>query len=164
MDELLEKIFANVNSWLVFAEAKHAANIALIVACMAAMISLDHMNELLWSVCILLTSSGICSLVAFYPKLGKWVFFRQEQRNISDNLLYFRTIKKYSGGTEEYLQRVAELYVQIKAQSFTRYQLDLADEIIFNSRIVSNKYILFQGVVYLDILAFILLIIGFIAA
>lgn len=36
LDELLEKNFSNVNSWLNFAEAKNAANIAFVIACIAA--------------------------------------------------------------------------------------------------------------------------------
>ena len=32
LDELLEKNFSNVNSWLNFAEAKNAANIAFVIA------------------------------------------------------------------------------------------------------------------------------------
>ena len=48
LDELLEKNFSNVNSWLNFAEAKNAANIAFVVACIAAIFSLEDMNVLLY--------------------------------------------------------------------------------------------------------------------
>ncbi len=57
LDELLDKVFSNVNSWLNFAEAKNAANIALVVACIAAIFSLDSMNVLLYVICILFTFS-----------------------------------------------------------------------------------------------------------
>lgn len=46
LDELLEKIFSNVNSWLNFAEAKNAANVGFVVACLAAIFSLEDMNAL----------------------------------------------------------------------------------------------------------------------
>ena len=70
LDELLEKNFSNVNSWLNFAEAKNAANIAFVVACIAAIFSLEDKNVLLYIICIILIISGICSLVFFLPRLG----------------------------------------------------------------------------------------------
>ena len=51
LDELLEKIFSNVNSWLNFAEAKNAANVGFVVACLAAIFSLEDMNALLYTIC-----------------------------------------------------------------------------------------------------------------
>lgn len=59
LDELLEKIFSNVNSWLNFAEAKNAANVGFVVACLAAIFSLEDvnallLNALLYTICIFL--------------------------------------------------------------------------------------------------------------
>lgn len=71
LNELLEKNFANVNSWLNFAEAKNAANLALVIACIAAILSLDKRNVLLNLICILFCISAICSILSFFPKLGK---------------------------------------------------------------------------------------------
>ena len=71
--EMLETIFSNVNSWLNFAEAKNAANIAFVIACIAAIFSLQNMNIILYIVCIFLIASGIGSLISFLPRLGNKV-------------------------------------------------------------------------------------------
>lgn len=78
LDELLEKIFSNVNSWLNFAEAKNAANVGFVVACLAAIFSLEDvnallLNALLYTICIFLVISGMFSLISFLPKLGNKV-------------------------------------------------------------------------------------------
>lgn len=149
--ELLEKIFSNVNSWLNFAEVKHAANLALVVACLDLVISASKMNILTCGICILLICSGGCSLLSFYPKLKE-----------GDNLLYFEKIKNYS--RQDYLKQVKENYLQIGVNNTDKYLSDLSDEIVINSKIVSRKYKLFQWVIKLDFVAFLLLIICFIMA
>ena len=70
LDDLLEKTFSNVNSWLNFAEAKNVANIAFVIACIAAIFSLENRNFLLYTLCFILIISGICSFLSFIPKLG----------------------------------------------------------------------------------------------
>lgn len=149
--ELLEKIFSNVNSWLNFAEAKHAANIALVVACLDMIISAGTINVLTCSICILLICSGGCSLFSFYPKL-----------NEGGNLLYFEKIKSYS--KQDYLEEVKNTYLQNSTDDLDDYLSDLADEIVINSRITSRKYKFFQWVLKLDFVAFLFLIVYFIMA
>lgn len=39
----------------------------------------------------------------------------------------------------------------------TKYQLDLSDEIVYNSNVASCKYKLFKKAIYLDIIAFLIL-------
>lgn len=84
VDELLEKSFSNVNSWLNFAEAKNAANIVFVIACITAIFSLRNMNIILYTVCIFLIISGISSLISFLPRLGDkmrknvYIFFRNK--------------------------------------------------------------------------------------
>lgn len=162
LDELLEKNFSNVNSWLNFAEAKNAANIAFVAACIAAIFSLDDMNVLLYILCLFLIISGMCSLVSFLPRLGNKVaskipsnFKNRKRKTKEDNLIFFENIKEYSGDT--YLKQVCKLYFDENKYNPTKYQLDLSDEIVYNSDIVSRKYKLFKVAVYLDIVAFLLL-------
>lgn len=162
LDELLEKNFSNVNSWLNFAEAKNAANIAFVVACIAAIFSLDDMNVLLYILCLFLIISGMCSLVSFLPRLGNKVASKitsnsknRKRKAKEDNLIFFENIKEYSGDT--YLKQVCKLYFDENKYNPTKYQLDLSDEIVYNSDIVSRKYKLFKVAVYLDIVAFLLL-------
>lgn len=148
--ELLEKIFANVNSWLNFSEVKHAANIALVVACLDMIISTGAMNILICCICILFIFSGGCSLLSFYPKLKE-----------GDNPLYFEKIKTYS--RHDYLQHIKDSYFSNNA-NVDNYLSDLTDEIVINSKITSRKYKLFQRAVILDLIAFSLLIVYFVIA
>lgn len=159
LDELLEKNFSNVNTWLNFAEAKNAANIAFVVACIAAIFSLDDMNGLLYILCLFLIISGMCSLVSFLPRLGNKVASKipsnlknRKRKAKEDNLIFFENIKKYSGDT--YLKQVCKLYFDENKYNPTKYQLDLSDEIVYNSDIISRKYKFFKVAVYLDIVAF----------
>ena len=162
LDELLEKNFSNVNSWLNFAEAKNAANIAFVVACIAAIFSLEDKNVLLYIICILLIISGICSLVSFLPRLGNKVvktisiIFKNKKRKAKeDNLIFFENIKEYKGDT--YIKQVCKIYFGENKFNSTKYQLDLSDEIVYNSDIASRKYKFFKLAVYLDIVAFLIL-------
>lgn len=163
MDELLEKNFSNVNLWLTFAEAKNAANIAFVIAGIAAIFSIQDMNDILYIVCIFLIASGMCSLVSFLPRLGNkkvekefLFFFKYRKRKLKgDNLIFFENIKGYSG--DEYIQKISEKYFGENKFNPTRYQLDLSDEIVYNSAIVSRKYYFFKIAVGMDIMAFIIL-------
>jgi hypothetical protein len=145
LDELLEKNFSNVNSWLNFAEAKNAANIALVVACIAAIFSLDDMNVLLYIICVVFIISGICSLLSFFPRMGnerirkKLKIFKivKDKEPQNANLLFFENIKGYAGN--DYIKRICDLYFKEKKYNPTKYQLDLSDEIVYNSGIASCK-------------------------
>lgn len=166
LDEFLEKVFSNVNTWLNFAEAKNAANIALVIAGLAGIFSIDCKNIILYIICILLTFSGIASLMAFLPRLGQTLFnkiplFRRnrlktkKEKNEEDNLLFFDVIKEYSG--LEYAERVKNVYLQNSNEKLTKYQADLAKEIVYNSDIASRKYRYFKIAIYFDLLAFVIL-------
>lgn len=169
LDELLEKNFSNINSWLNFAEAKNAANIALVIACIAAIFSLENRNILLYIICILLIGSGICSLISFLPRLGNkvlrrglFIFKRKKKSTNNTNLIFFENIKDYSG--DIYIEQVCKMYFNENKHSATKYQLDLSDEIVYNADIVSRKYKFFKMAVYLDIIGFILLVFFIISA
>lgn len=149
--ELLEKIFANVNSWLNFAEAKHAANIAFVVACLAMIISTDTMNILTCGICVLFILSGLCSLSSFYPVLKE-----------GNNFLFYEKIKTYTG--QNYLDEIKRSYFTTNSNIGDPYLLDLSEEIVINSKITSQKYRRFQYAIKLDLLAFVFLIVYFIWA
>lgn len=169
LDELLEKNFSNVNSWLNFAEAKNAANIAFVVACIAAIFSLENMNVILYIVCIFFIVSGMSSLVSFLPRLGnkvgkKLLFFlkNKKKKDNNDNLIFFENIKRYSG--DAYIKQVSKTYFGDNEYNPSKYQIDLSEEIVYNSDIVSRKYKFFKIAVYLDIIALLLLAVSIILA
>ncbi len=146
--ELLEKVFSNVNSWLNFAEAKHAANIAFVVACLAMMISTETMNCLTCCICVLFVLSGGCSLLSFFPKTAA-----------GGNLLFFERIKNYS--EQEYLNQLKQDYFQNNSVIGDGYISDLTEEIVINAKITSRKYKCFRIAMILNFFAFFLLIIYF---
>ena len=129
LDELLEKIFSNVNSWLNFAEAKNAANVGFVVACLAAIFSLEDvnallLNALLYTICIFLVISGMFSLISFLPKLGNKVIrkiplFSKDKKRITDedNLIFFENIKEYSG---EIFSSILSLFRKVFNSSLLR--------------------------------------------
>lgn len=167
LDGLLEKTFSNVNSWLNFAEAKNAANIAFVIACIAAIFSLENRNFLLYALCFILIISGICSFLSFIPKLGDKMIGKHGPILATgeindDNLLFFERIKGYSGAT--YIKQICEMYFNDSNYKPTKYQLDLSNEIVYNSNNASRKYKVFKIAVYLDIIAFLLLVVFIILA
>lgn len=169
LDKLLEKHFSNVNLWLNFAEAKNAANIAFVVASIAALFNFKDMNILLYIVCAFFVVSGICSLISFVPRLenkeskqGLFLFKNKKRTDDVDNLIFFENIKKYSGSA--YIKQVCKMYFNENEYNPTKYQLDLAEEIVNNSNITSIKYWFFKKAVYLDIIALFLLAIFLILA
>ena len=99
LDELLEKNFTNVNIWLNFAEAKNAANIAFVVACMAVIFNFKSITAPLYAVCFLLLLSGIFSLLSFMPKLGKTfekhncATVKKKEKNKEPNLIFFEGVQ-----------------------------------------------------------------------
>lgn len=162
LNELLEKNFANVNVWLNFAEVKNGLNATFVSACIVGLFNMEVMNSCIfkmYSICMIL--SGICSLISFIPNLGK----RLEQKNSElrmdeklDNLIFFEDIKKYSA--IEYLKQLSSKYYNTNEYTFSKYQLNLASEIVYNSYIVSNKYKWFKCAIYLDLVAFLILCIA----
>ena len=109
LDELLEKIFSNVNSWLNFAEAKNAANVGFVVACLAAIFSLEDMNALLYTICFFLVISGMFSLISFLPKLGnkairKIPLFSKDKKSKN------RIIRINTGILSNMKQKIKEFY------------------------------------------------------
>ena len=155
INNLLEKVFANVNSWLNFGEAKNAANIALVVACIAALSGFENKCCLVHLCMFLIVISGIISLVSFYPKTSK----NDDKNNNATfdenyDLLLYSDIGKCS--TNKYMEQICKLYLEYDKKDFNRYQIDLSNEIISNAKIANWKFKLFKWAVSFDIIAFII--------
>lgn len=160
--ELLEKTFSNVNTWLHFAEAKNAANIAFVVACISV-IDIEKINAFSCFIMILLIISGIISMISFWPNVGSIWKPDNKLKNRQDiNLVLFSHIEVYSG--KEYLDKVYERYFPKMEKQNNKYHLDVADEIVYNSHITTCKYCCFKGAAIVDIFALFLFIILFIMA
>lgn len=170
LDELLEKIFANINSWLNFAEAKNGANIALVIACIVAILGIDEISFIQYVICVLFACSGICSLYSFIPREGvkfekliaKLIGTKKNPNNANDNLVFYGDIWKYTG--VEYLKQLNQVYFNKTQNNYSKYQEDIASEIVYNAGVTSLKYKLFKCATYADIIAFIIWIVCFICA
>ncbi|RHS91035.1 Pycsar system effector family protein [Clostridium sp. AM42-4] len=165
MDEMngrLEQIFANVNTWLHFAEAKNAANIALVVAAITGLLGLEEKNIPIYLICIMFSCSGVFSMLSFCPDLGSADKNKKLTRKTNGNLLLFKDIKGFSA--KEYAEEIARVYFPNKNQTIDQYQMDLAGEIVYNAGIVSRKYAFFKMAFFFDMLAFGSLLVFLIAA
>lgn len=169
IDNLLENIFSNINSWLNFAELKNAANLTFVVACLGVFFGGEQKNIFLYIICILFILSGLLSLISFMPKTSKnskgkydsdykYVNFNK----MNDNLMYFDNIKNYTCDT--YIKQICIKYYEETTYNPTNYQLDLTEEIIINSKITSKKYNLFKKALYFDLFGLFLFIIFIILA
>lgn len=169
IDNLLENIFSNINSWLNFAELKNAANLTFVIACLGVFLGEEQKNILLCIIGILFILSGLLSLISFMPNTSnnskgkydsdyKYLNFNK----MNDNLMYFNNIKDYT--CETYIKQICIKYYEETTYNPTNYQLDLTEEIIINSMITSKKYNLFKKALYFDLFGLFLFIIFIILA
>ncbi len=109
-------------------------------------------------------------MLSFLPRLGNKVVRKipkifkivKDKEPQNGNLLFLENIKEYTGNA--YIKQICDLYFKENKYNPTKYQLDLSDEIVYNSDIVSRKYKFFKVAVYLDIFAFLLLAVSVILA
>ena len=169
MDEKLKFIFTNVNDWLKFAEAKNGVLIAFNNALVFGLFSildstskpLNDLTTQIYITCLLLLIASAISILSFIPQLREpilslWNIPKAEPDK--DNTLYFGDILKYE--KEDYLELI---YKENDAdtQSINKYQLQLASQIIINSKIAYFKYELF---VFSSWITFIAIIISILSA
>ena len=135
--EMLETIFSNVNSWLNFAEAKNAALMAFNIAMLAVTWGSTEnagKNILFYGVNLAIVISTIIALKSFKP----------------DNLLFYEDIAKYS--KESYLIALYKKYQDtVKTEDeLLKREIDYADEITYNAKIIVQKYKCFKNAWYVD--------------
>lgn len=148
LDDKLESIFKNVNEWLKFAEQKNAALVVLNGSSIwgFSLILRNTTNlsrcELLFSSSgyLLLTLSVLLCLLSFMPILqNPWLPIGKKHE--SDNCLYFGHIAKYD--EFDYLKILASK-LQTNSNSFNNFELDMASQVLINSKITIAKYQKFQ--------------------
>jgi len=155
LEEQLHKIFANVNDWLKFSEAKNAMLIAFNAASIFGMLKMydfqyikdsEGLKIYIMIVIILLIFSTANSLISFAPrvKMVKEGLFVGET---ASNILFFEYLKGRSAN--EILKEISE-----KEEGFSKMETDLAEQIKQNSIIASRKFSYFTISVWITIAAY----------
>ena len=145
VDDKLKFILDNVNNWLKFNETKNAALITMVVALIVCCINLLKESEkiipyqyLVWYYLIVLLAVLLRSLWAIFAKLDNYVSYMAPPKEGKENILFYGHI---SYMTEEYfLNKIYEKYTSYKQPYYpTKFQRDLANQIIINSKISMRK-------------------------
>lgn len=162
-EERLLKVFANVNDWLKFAEAKNAMIIALNAASIYGIAKAMNLKVIenseflswyLFIVIIQLVFSTVCALISFAPrvKIIKGGLFAPGSVS---NVLFFEYLKTKS--SDEIIREVNSIEKSDMAFKPTLFETDVAVQIQQNSIIASRKYSYFAIAVWLTISAYITL-------
>ncbi len=169
MEEKLKLIFANINDWLKFAEAKNAALITVDGAALFCVLNIFNENNkglepykyVLIALSAILLASVIIAFVSFIAKI-KNMECKGYKLLESDNLTFYGHICKYSA--ETYLKAIYKKYEvrEVDYDTISNFEKDLANQIIVNSQIVLKKIKLFNKGVLITLAGVIITIIGFI--
>lgn len=157
MNDFLEKSLDRVNFWLQFAEAKHAAVIAFLLAILAIIYGGDFIDSFIFETIIatVYLIALVISMFSFYPRYVKDASRKIGNYGNDDNLLYWKDIAKYAD--EDFLKKVYKDFLAEDKNSFGVSEKLYAQEIIINARIASKKYDLFQMTVKIAIVATVLI-------
>lgn len=149
----LKYIFSNINEWLKFAEAKHAGliilNSAIVIGILASYSSIHHClfkpSILIGLVCF--GTSMFLSIVSQFPITQNIIIKKLNIQN--PNLYFFGHLSKFE---------VQDLIKQLKNVD-TNYipnklDLDIANQIIVNSKITETKFTLFKFASYITAFGF----------
>jgi hypothetical protein len=155
LEDRLRFLFANVNDWLKFGEAKNAALITFNAAMLFGSISLlDHAPSYISFTLVfiffpLIFISALVSLLSFFPILSTEVigFLWMEKKATINNILYFGHIMHLT--PSELLSETAP-NVPTNSDKFIGH---LAEQIITNAKIAYGKFIYFQIASVLSALA-----------
>jgi FlaA1/EpsC-like NDP-sugar epimerase len=156
----LQYIFSNVNEWLKFSEAK---NIALLTVNGASFfVVLQTLNSdlklsstivyCLWLLSFILIISMFFHFLALIPKVKSPRSKRGMNGSEEDNLYFYGHISKYTA--PNYLAALKKKYSNEIVTTFHPEELDLANQIIVNSKITYWKYIRCKYGLYLTLLGF----------
>jgi len=163
-EEQLYKIFTNVNDWLKFAEAKNFGLLTLNAAIAFGLTQVEFSNESVIKTiafCVFfpfLTLSFIPCLISLFPivtkiesknKKGeirnsmKFVNFlsnKIDKDKSFENIHFYGYLKDLEEDKfeEKFLKKIGS------TDKFTKYETELATQILYNSRITSLKYKFFK--------------------
>ena len=157
----LKFILDNVNNWLKFAESKNAALLVANSAFIFPLLRLIVDNKtnrflyLLFFICIVLAAISACiCLFSFVPQIsipssftGKYV---QEEHA---NLIFYGHIAKFT--PKRYWEALRTQNIISEEYAQDKFLADIANQIVINSRIAHNKYIVFRIAIWLTVAAII---------
>jgi hypothetical protein len=163
MEETLKTIFANINDWLRFAEAKNGAIIAVNGAAIFGILkSLTEDKDLKVLVCfiLLLLIISICVIIySFIPQLvGLKNYSKLSQEEFDKNKkelnsLFFGSLVNLT--SVQFLDLIS--YKSAKEQEEIKgIHVDYANQIIINSEIAMTKFLLFRVASILTLGSFVL--------
>lgn len=154
----LKYIFENVNHWLGVAEAKNAGLLAFNIAFIAALLSSNIFSKYFTLEVIILIFfliSTTISLIALTPLTAK-IKLKKPRVNIDDNPIFFQDISKYE--YIDYLDYVKNRY-HTSDVLYGKCEMDLAQEIVENSKNACVKYSLFKKALFADVMAMVIVVI-----
>lgn len=156
MKDFLEKQLERTNYWLAFSEAKNAALLAFNVAIVAASASYGYNNILNSVMVVIFLISSLLALLSFSPNLDKIVNYRGSKIGEDLNLIFFLEVANFDS-PRDYIMNIRLKYgIESDDNSMN---VDLASEIIANSRIAVIKYNLFKKAVGADFIAIMVLVV-----
>jgi hypothetical protein len=155
MEQKLTQVFALVNEWLRYAEAKNGALAALAAAALATVSNvLATAAALTTTFKVLGVTTAVCfafscsiALLSFVPLVNR-PKLSSDRKGVNDaekdNLLFFGDLCKYT--PTEFLDSMTRRYFEKDeyVAADEKYYLDLAEQIIVNSRITAIKFRFFK--------------------
>lgn len=165
MQEHFKYIGEQVDKWLSFAEAKNAALIAFNVAVLTVIGDLGLKSYEATVIIILLTIAMLISMMSFIPNLNSKMLNKSDKSLKNEvitekNLLFYGHIGNIEN-TKQFIKETRDKYFSEKSDEtvFSELNIDLANEIIVNSKIAIKKYKFFKIASLLDSIALIGIII-----
>lgn len=155
MEENLRTIFANVNEWLKFAEAKNAALVAANGAALFGALGLLtgdkplaswlHLYLIELAVCLL--AGLVIAFISFLPEI-QIPQARARTPRPGENLLFYGDIALHSPDT--YLNALRSLY-GFQNDPAVPIESHYAEQIVVNSRIAVRKYRRFNNALWMTL-------------
>ncbi len=158
LEEQLHKIFANVNDWLKFSEAKNAMLIAFNSASIFGTLKMydfqfikdnPQLKIYLMVIIIMLIFSTVLSLISFAPRV-KMVKEGLFADGTDSNVLFFEYLKNKTA-----IEILKEISGETDEKKFTKMEIDIAEQIKQNSIVASRKFSYFTISVWITIVAYI---------
>lgn len=175
IEDHLEKIYNDVSEWLKFAEAKHAAALALWSAIIVAVMSVDLVSSMSFMCyCILLIAlllGMLLDIVSFIPflnrnkRLGDFCYNSIKKRvGVTNNILFYQNIFLLAGspilGIDVRLQRYKSK-LKLKYHNISQDMLidSYIEQIVSISTVATIKVFLFNIVArYILFLVFVAIV------